>query len=73
MSDAANPTNLIEAGLIDRVALMLVLDIESYQTIRAWEKAGMPAIKVGRKSFYRLRDVIQWMEDRSKSANARAA
>lgn len=54
----AHPLEL-EDGWIDRLAAMRQLGVTA-QTVRLYERAGLPSVKVMGRRFYRAADVRAW-------------
>lgn len=48
-------------GVITRDALQAELNISSPETIREWERAGMPTIRCGKLVFYYVPSIVKWL------------
>jgi phage terminase Nu1 subunit (DNA packaging protein) len=58
---------LRERGILNRDQLVAELGIKK-ETVREWEKRGMPNIKEGMTILYDIGEVIDWMRKRTKKA-----
>lgn len=63
--NAQAKTMLRERGILDREQLACELGIKT-DTVREWEKRGMPSIKEGMTILYDIDEVLTWMRRRSR-------
>lgn len=58
-------TAMAQRGILTREQLAEELNL-SEQTIRNWERGGMPAIREGKTVLYHVPAVIKWLLRRKK-------
>lgn len=61
MDGPRHVNTLAQAGVITRKALMAELSIEKDDTLREWEKQGLPYIKQGQQVIYYVPAVVKWL------------
>lgn len=61
-------STLANAGIITREALMAELSIKKDDTLREWEKDGLPYIKQGQQVMYHVPSVVKWLLRRQRKS-----